>query len=255
LAFTHVLLVESKSALAARVKDLFERSDNFCVETASNVREALKDTHSLKPDFIVIDLNSDFIEGFELTSVLQPRRTPAKPVLVLQRRGTANDSSIVRRKASVLFKATRNLPDVWVVARYRDARLDADFCSRRYIVDGRIAVLTQREQAVLRLVIEHLDHIVPRAAILEQLWGYETRSLDVHIQRLRKKLAVHIETLPGFGYRFVPRGTPEITKAHQASHLVASGFERHEPPTSRPDYSLERFNEYETRPTRADHIG
>ena len=70
--------------------------------------------------------------------------------------------------------------------------------------------LTHKEYSLLALLIQHVGVIVPREILLKQIWGeaagVRTRTLDVHIHRLRKKLGTqadqHIETVCGLGYRF-----------------------------------------------------
>ena len=77
-------------------------------------------------------------------------------------------------------------------------------------VDGQSVKLTRREFDLLRYLVENRTRVLSRDRLLERVWGYEhfveTRSVDVHIGRLRGKLrtAAHqIETVVGLGYRFV----------------------------------------------------
>jgi DNA-binding response OmpR family regulator len=73
-------------------------------------------------------------------------------------------------------------------------------------------VLTRKEYALLSLLVQNAGEIIPRDAILWRVWGYcpqvRTRTLDVHIRRIRKKLGIYgeiyIETIFGIGYRFQP---------------------------------------------------
>ena len=76
---------------------------------------------------------------------------------------------------------------------------------------SRLAVrLTRREFELLRYLIENRNRVVSRDRLLERVWGYErvieTRSVDVHVGRLRNKLGGagrQIETVVGLGYRFI----------------------------------------------------
>ena len=77
-------------------------------------------------------------------------------------------------------------------------------------VDGQQVRLTRREFELLQYLVANRNRVVSRDRLLERVWGYEspveTRSVDVHIGRLRGKLgrAGHqIETVVGLGYRFV----------------------------------------------------
>ena len=95
---------------------------------------------------------------------------------------------------------------------YRDLHLEVDFARAQVAVDSRSLVLTRKEYELLTLLVQNAGDIVPRDALLWRVWGYSreirTRTLDVHIRRLRKKLGTYadqyIETIFGVGYRFPP---------------------------------------------------
>lgn len=95
---------------------------------------------------------------------------------------------------------------------YRDEHLSLDFHQQVVMLDNRTLTLTRKEYDLLALLVQHATEIVPRDALLMQIWGYgseiRTRTLDVHIRRLRKKLGAYadqyIETIFGIGYRFQP---------------------------------------------------
>jgi DNA-binding response OmpR family regulator len=93
---------------------------------------------------------------------------------------------------------------------YQGKHLKADFDAVAIAVDGEPIRLTRREYELLRFLVENRNRVLSRDRLLERVWGYErfieTRSVDVHIGRLRSKLgpAGHqIETVVGLGYRFV----------------------------------------------------
>jgi DNA-binding response OmpR family regulator len=93
---------------------------------------------------------------------------------------------------------------------YKGSRLTADFDAVSVSVDGQAVRLTRREFELLRFLVENRNRVLSRDRLLERVWGYErfieTRSVDVHVGRLRAKLgsAGHqIETVVGLGYRFV----------------------------------------------------
>jgi DNA-binding response OmpR family regulator len=86
----------------------------------------------------------------------------------------------------------------------------ADFEAVSVTVDGDAVRLTRREFELLRCLVEHRNRVLSRDRLLERVWGYEqlieTRSVDVHVGRLRSKLGAagaQIETVVGLGYRFV----------------------------------------------------
>ncbi|MGH9657779.1 MAG: winged helix-turn-helix domain-containing protein [Bryobacteraceae bacterium] len=88
--------------------------------------------------------------------------------------------------------------------------------------------LTRKEYQLLSTLVEHAGEIIPRNALLWQVWGYSeqirTRTLDVHIRRLRKKLGAYagqyIETIFGIGYRFQPFRPQRIFQGFSTSAVA-----------------------------------
>jgi DNA-binding response OmpR family regulator len=101
---------------------------------------------------------------------------------------------------------------------YHDEHLSVDFRQQQAALDSRPLTLTRKEYDLLALLVQHAGEIVPREALLMRIWGYgadiRTRTLDVHIRRLRKKLGTladqYIETIFGIGYRFQPFHAPRF---------------------------------------------
>jgi DNA-binding response OmpR family regulator len=101
---------------------------------------------------------------------------------------------------------------------YGDERLAIDFADMRVTCDGAPVKLTRKEFALLEMLSKTGSRVATRQHILDHVWGYEyygdTRTLDVHIRRLRQKLGDCgncIETVVGVGYRFV--GCPKPADA------------------------------------------
>ncbi len=108
---------------------------------------------------------------------------------------------------------------------YNDARLEVEFQTRAVVLDRRPVHLTRMEFQLLAILAQNAGDIVPRTALLMNVWGYgpdiRTRTLDVHIRRLRGKLKdysrQHIETIFGIGYRLQPcRSRDRLTAAVSA---------------------------------------
>ena len=96
-------------------------------------------------------------------------------------------------------------------------------------LDSRPIILTRKEHALLSLLVRNAGEIVPRDALLWRIWGYSaqirTRTLDVHIRRLRRKLGNHsdqyIETIFRSSYRFRPfRPEPPLRDYDTVSALT-----------------------------------
>src|SRR6187549_3301026 len=104
------------------------------------------------------------------------------------------------------------------VPPYRDEHLSLDCEKQVAILDSQRMVLTRKEYDLLALLVQHAGEIIPRDALLMRVWGYSseirTRTLDVHVRRLRKKLGSYadryIETIFGVGYRFQPFHAPRF---------------------------------------------
>ncbi|MCZ2153944.1 MAG: winged helix-turn-helix domain-containing protein [Bryobacterales bacterium] len=96
------------------------------------------------------------------------------------------------------------------LAPYQDKHLTIDYNRAEVFLDGIEVPFTRKEFNLLALMVQNQGEIVPRDILLYRVWGYgrdvRTRTLDVHIRRLRKKLApfgdTYIETVFGVGYRF-----------------------------------------------------
>ncbi len=112
---------------------------------------------------------------------------------------------------------------------YRDEHLIMDFAHQSATLDSERMVLTRKEYDLLALLVQHAGEIIPREALLMRIWGYgaeiRTRTLDVHIRRLRKKLGTYgdryIETIFGVGYRFQPFREPRPFSLYGDATAVA----------------------------------
>ena len=112
---------------------------------------------------------------------------------------------------------------------YRDTHLTVDFQQQAAVLDSNPITLTRKEYDLLALLVGHAGVIVPRAEQLMRVWGYSseirTRTLDVHIRHLRKKLGVYadhyIETIFGIGHRFQPYGQYRSAQSPAGTQVLA----------------------------------
>jgi DNA-binding response OmpR family regulator len=117
------------------------------------------------------------------------------------------------------------------VLPYRDEHLTMDFDQQAAALDTERMILTRKEYDLLSLLVQHAGEIIPREALLMQVWGYgaeiRTRTLDVHVRRLRKKLGgyadQYIETIFGIGYRFQPFGSARFFQPLIGKPAIALG--------------------------------
>ena len=177
------------------------------------------------PSLIILDLMLPGMSGTELCRRL--RREPATrrtPIMMLTARteeadringlDLGADDYITKpfsvREVMARVRALLRRADEQTAPRYDDARLAIDFADMRVVCDGASVKLTRKEFALLEMLAKTGSRVATRQHILDNVWGYEyygdTRTLDVHIRRLRQKLGVCgdcIETVVGVGYRFV----------------------------------------------------
>jgi len=114
---------------------------------------------------------------------------------------------------------------------YRDEHLTIDYDQQIAILDSERMTLTRKEYDLLALLVQHAGEIIPREALLMRVWSYgseiRTRTLDVHVRRLRKKLGgyadQYIETIFGIGYRFQPYHAPRFFQSTVGKPVIAMG--------------------------------
>jgi DNA-binding response OmpR family regulator len=224
---TRVLVVEDEHDIAALIKHTLERSGEIQASIAGSGDVALRAVADNAPDLVILDLNLPVISGTDVCRVLRSRPATANlPIIMLTASSAESDRvagldlgaddyvtkpfslrELSARVRAVLRRAQHSLTRAAV---YRGARLLADFDAVAVSVDGRPIRLTRREFELLRFLVENRNRVLSRDRLLERVWGYdryiETRSVDVHVGRLRAKLGPvgsQIETVVGLGYRFV----------------------------------------------------
>lgn len=226
----HALVVEDESDLAALIKHTLERDHRLTVTVAASGDEALKAVSTQLPDLVVLDLNLPVLSGLEVCRILRQRTgTAGLPILVVTARVGEEDRvlgldagaddymtkpfglrELSARVRALLRRARRPGGRETHVNTYRDDVLVADFDAVSVSVNGAPIRLTRREFELLHFLVSNKNRVISRNRLLERVWGYErdveTRSVDVHVGRLRAKLGDaggKIETVVGLGYRFV----------------------------------------------------
>jgi DNA-binding response OmpR family regulator len=112
---------------------------------------------------------------------------------------------------------------------YQDEHVIVDFARQEVLLDGARLRLTRKEFELLSMMVQHAGDIVPRAVLLMNVWGYgagiRTRTLDVHVRRLRRKLGTYaeryVETIFGIGYRFQPYRPARFPEQNSVKPLLA----------------------------------
>lgn len=227
-----ILVCEDDAMLAATLKRALEDSGH-CVTVCATGAEALAHLHREDFSLLVLDLMLPDMDGYDVCRRL--RRNCFIPTLMISGRGGELDRIIglevgaddylvkpftprelVARIAAHLRRggdyaaATQPLPPIAC------GELSLDLQQHEVRVAGRLVHLTPKEFELLSALAERRGTVVRSAHLLLRVWGYDagirTRTLDVHIGRLRAKLEDdgrhprHIITVPGVGYKLV---TPE----------------------------------------------
>jgi DNA-binding response OmpR family regulator len=226
---TRILVVEDEQDIAGLIKHALERDGDTIVDMVSSGDAALKAVVDQAPDLIILDLNLPVLNGFEVCRILRARpNTQQIPIIMLTARTNEVDRvsgldlgaddyvtkpfslrELAARVRAVL-RRKQQAPVADALSVYRGRHLVADFEAVSIAVDGRAVRLTRREFELLKCLVENRNRVLSRDRLLERVWGYdrliETRSVDVHIGRLRGKLGAagdQIETVVGLGYRFI----------------------------------------------------
>jgi DNA-binding response OmpR family regulator len=224
-----VLVVEDEADIAGLIKHALERGGDAEVEVVGSGDAALRAVTDHVPDLLILDLNLPVLSGIEVCRILRGRPATSRlPIIMLTARTSESDRvagldlgaddyvtkpfslrELAARVRAVLRRRQDNGHES-AVAVYRGEHLIADFDAVAVAVDGAAVRLTRREFELLRCLVENKNRVLSRDRLLERVWGYdhpiETRSVDVHVGRLRAKLGAagrQIETVVGLGYRFV----------------------------------------------------
>ena len=228
MARHRVLIVEDEQDIAGLIKHTLERSGDAEAQVVGTGDAALKAVTERAPDLIILDLNLPVVSGLEVCRILRSRAdVPHVPIIMLTARTSEDDRvsgldqgaddyvtkpfSLRELSARVRAVLRRGEPrEALRQGSYAGERLMADFEAVAIAVDGAPVRLTRREFELLRYLVQNKNRVVSRDRLLERVWGYErlveTRSVDVHVGRLRSKLRTaghQIETVVGLGYRFV----------------------------------------------------
>jgi DNA-binding response OmpR family regulator len=221
-----ILIIEDDADIAESLHYNLKR-EGFKPTVAESGEKGLRLALAEKtpPSLLILDLMLPGMSGMELCRRLRREGATAKtPIIMLTAKAAEGDKlmgleagaddyivkpfsikEVIARVRAVLRRSeTEERP------RYDDDKLSVDFADMRVICEGDGVKLTRKEFALLEHLIKNSGRVASRQQLLDNVWGYsyfgDTRTLDVHIRRLRQKLdncAGCIETVVGVGYRFI----------------------------------------------------
>ena len=220
-----VLVVSDEPEFDALVGRALRRA-RFTVLIARNGAGALTQAQAERPSVIVLDAALPVVHGEDVCRML--RTQTGAPVLLVAT-GPESTGAEGGPECRADDRLSRPIEPQELVARvralvrrsqraahrrgvFRLGRLTLDRRQRTVQIDGRQIRLRAKEFELLRAFVEHQGTPLRRERLLQDVWGYgasvKTRTLDVHVNHLRRKLAgsgLAIETLRGVGYELVER--------------------------------------------------
>ncbi len=222
----NILIVEDDADIAESLHYNFKREGFRPIIAESGekgLRFALDEKNA--PSLIILDLMLPGMTGMELCRRLRRESlTEDTPIIMLTAKAAETDKiaglelgaddyivkpfsvkEVIARVRAVLRRVEKD-----DAPRYEDERMTIDFADMRVLCAAEDVKLTRKEFALLEHLIKNMGRVATRQQLLDNVWGYsyfgDTRTLDVHIRRLRQKLGDCgncIETVVGIGYRFV----------------------------------------------------
>jgi len=220
-----ILVVDDDKDIVQTIKGNLEL-DGYEVFTAYDGQTSLHIVKTTRPDLIILDLNLPDIDGIKACEII--RREFDFPIIILTARDGISDKvlglecgaddymikpfnflELSARIKSIFKRVERSL----VKEQHEFKDLSINFKSRSISVRGKDINLTRTEFQLLELFVSFPNEVLSRDFIQKQIWQdsqlyQHSRTIDVHVQRLRKKIEKEIEnpeyilTVAGAGYKF-----------------------------------------------------
>ena len=220
-----IVIVEDDKDIADSIRYNLER-EGFRVRIAATGEDALNLILERPPNLLLLDLNLPYMSGFELCRRWRAEATTARlPILMLTARTDEADKVLglnigaddyitkpfSMREMVARVNATLRRAEGSEIDRpaFDNGTLRIDPATFSVSYQGREVRMTRKEFALLSELARNQGRVLTREVLLDRVWGAtyygDSRTLDVHIRRLRQKLGdpLVIETVTGIGYRLV----------------------------------------------------
>lgn len=224
MAGERLMLIEDDADLAKSIGLALGR-DGYLIDHAISGLEGLSRVVENPPDLVLLDLNLPDMDGLSICREIRANSAVQDlPIIMLTARAQEHDRvlgldlgaddyvvkpfSVRELKSRIQALMRRRQLDSGVPDNiFTEGRLVINHRSRLVLVDGREIRLTTRELDLLWFLVTNRPQVLSRELILDRVWGLgsetETRTIDVHIRAIRKKLMPEvIESVIGAGYRF-----------------------------------------------------
>jgi DNA-binding response OmpR family regulator len=225
-----ILVVEDDPDIANLIRHYLEKNGHTVhnLATGSGVLTRLRTEPT---DLVILDLMLPEVDGLAICQSMRNDPTLARiPIIMVTARGDEADRVAgfelgaddyvtkpfspkeLSARVTALLRRTSGLPAGGVL-RYGGITIDAD--RHAVTIDDEEVRLTAKEFLLLQYLVQHRGRVLSRDLLLTDVWGYQytggTRTVDVHIRRLREKLPLlsdAIETIKQFGYKLAERPNP-----------------------------------------------
>jgi two-component system, OmpR family, alkaline phosphatase synthesis response regulator PhoP len=222
-----VLIVEDEKDII-RMLEYNLKKEGFKTISVNDGEDAIDSSISRSPDLIILDLMLPGIDGLEVCKTIKSNsKTASIPIIMLTAKSQESDKvvglelgaddyitkpfsprELIARIKAVLRRGREKdkLPEI-----FKLGDLEINFSKITVAVKNKPVELTAKEFELLKTLVKARGRVLSRDYLLDNIWGFDhaieiqTRTVDVHIRTLRKKLksaAKHIITVKSYGYRF-----------------------------------------------------
>src|SRR4051812_41954977 len=234
-----ILVVEDDTHIRMLLRELLER-EGFSVLEANDGRDGLRRLYASRPDLILLDVAMPELDGWE--TLERVRELSSVPVLMLTAsvnemekvrglRGGADDfltkpfgrQELLARIEALLRRTRAAKPSEELeMQTFADEFLEIDFAQRRVVADGREMELTPTEFRLLTAFVRHPNQVLSHEQLLQIVWKNSRKhsrdQVKLYVSYLRRKIwdganIDPVETVRGFGYRYLPRVVAEASVA------------------------------------------
>lgn len=223
-----ILIAEDDTDISRLLSRILEAQGYQALQAFSGT-EALSLIEREEPDLLLLDLMLPGLSGEELLRKLREERRYSFPVLILSAKSALGDKvALLKSGADDYITKPFDLREViarvrTILRRFdkiRETAEDAPLVCGHLTVrerehsiykDDDLLTLTPKEYELLVCFLKHPRQVFTRTALLDQIWGYDfagdTRTVDIHVQRIRKKAELEgmLVTVFGVGYKYVPQ--------------------------------------------------
>ncbi|MEI7751565.1 MAG: response regulator transcription factor [Candidatus Omnitrophota bacterium] len=221
-----ILIIEDDKNIIELVKYNLEE-EGFRVRTATKGNTGLEMALKERPALVILDLMLPEMNGLEICKILrQNEKTRLTPIVMLTAKGSESDKVVglelgaddyvtkpfsPRELMARIKSVLRRFREKPVEEILRAGTIELDTKKHELRVKGKAMEITAKEFELLSVLMNSKGRVLTRETLLSKVWGYEdfvnieTRTVDMHIGQLRKKMGKEAErlvTVPSVGYRF-----------------------------------------------------